>query len=84
MARREEDLAPRLKIVHAERIGRAAEHLVSVVARAAETGFADAAFAHESLSEARRAYVLWQRCLAERNRDLRFTTARLGGHVGVV
>lgn len=60
MARREEDLAPRLKIVHAERIGRAAEHLVSVVARAAETGFADAAFAHESLSEARRAYVLWQ------------------------
>ncbi|MFI0165553.1 hypothetical protein [Streptomyces sp. NPDC017095] len=70
MAAREEELAPRLREVHAERLRRVAAHLVRVVEQVAATGFADESFARESLQEARRAYELWLQCLAERRRDL--------------
>ncbi|MFH8409840.1 hypothetical protein ACH4FX_34435 [Streptomyces sp. NPDC018019] len=70
MAAREEELAPRLREVHAERLRRVAAHLVRVVEQAAARGFADEAFARETLQEAHRAYELWLHCLAERRRDL--------------
>lgn len=70
VAGREEQLRPQLKLVHADRIARTASHLVTVVERVAAAGFIDRRFATESLSEARRAYGLWERCLAERRRDL--------------
>ncbi|MEU1803018.1 hypothetical protein [Streptomyces sp. NPDC019937] len=70
MAGREEELKPRLRAVHDERIGRVATHLVAVVRQAAKSGFAHGEFARESLREAGRAYGLWGRCLAERKRDL--------------
>jgi len=70
MAAREEELAPRLREVHAERLSKVAAHLVCVVEQAAAMGFADETFARESLQEARRAYQLWLQCLAERRRDL--------------
>ncbi|MGA5138795.1 hypothetical protein [Streptomyces azureus] len=70
VAGREEQLRPQLELVHAERIARAATHLVTVVEQVAAAGFADKRFAGESLREARRSYELWQRCLAESRRDL--------------
>ncbi|WP_327332217.1 hypothetical protein [Streptomyces anulatus] len=70
MAAREEELAPRLRDAHAERLGQAADHLVCVVRQAADAGFAEATFAVESIQEARQAYELWLHCLAERRRDL--------------
>ncbi|MFE9562878.1 hypothetical protein ACFYM0_17440 [Streptomyces sp. NPDC006487] len=70
MAAREEELAPRLRDAHAERLDGVAAHLVSVVRQAAAAGFAERAFAVESVAEARRAYELWLQCLAERRRDL--------------
>lgn len=70
MAGREEELEPRLEEAHAERISQLAVHLVAVVERAAESGFADTEFSRESMQEARRACDLWQRCLSERQRDL--------------
>ncbi|MEV2210408.1 hypothetical protein AB0H86_02620 [Streptomyces sp. NPDC050997] len=70
VAGREEQLRPQLKLVHADRIVRVASHLVTVVEQVAAVGFADRRFAGESLREARRSYELWQRCLAERRRDL--------------
>lgn len=39
MAAREEELAPRLRDAHAERLGQAADHLVCVVRQAADAGF---------------------------------------------
>ncbi|MDH6625686.1 hypothetical protein M2271_003497 [Streptomyces sp. LBL] len=71
VAGREEQLRPQLKLVHADRIARVATHLVTVVEQVAAVGFADKEFAGESLREAQRSYELWQRCLAERRRDLR-------------
>ncbi len=70
VAGREEQLRPLLKLVHAERIVRVASHLVTVVDQVASVGFADKRFAGESLREAWHSYELWQRCLAERRRDL--------------
>ncbi|WP_225830425.1 hypothetical protein [Streptomyces sp. NK08204] len=70
VAGREEQLRPQLKLVHAERVARVASHLLAVVEQVAAVGFADRRFASESLHEARRSYELWQRCLAERRRDL--------------
>ncbi|MGW4159209.1 hypothetical protein [Streptomyces sp. NPDC004788] len=70
MAAREEELAPRLREVHAERLRRVAAHLVRVVEEVAAMCFADEAFAQESVDEARRAHELWLQCLAERRRDL--------------
>ncbi|MGW0606662.1 hypothetical protein [Streptomyces sp. NPDC002640] len=69
-AAREEELAPRLREAHAERLREVAVHLVHVVEQVAAVGFADEAFARESAHEARRAHELWVRCLAERRRDL--------------
>ncbi|MGA5411679.1 hypothetical protein ACPCSC_31030 [Streptomyces lavendulocolor] len=69
-AAREEELAPRLREAHAERLREVAAHLVHVVEQVAAVGFADEAFARESAHEARRAHALWVRCLAERRRDL--------------
>ncbi|ROQ35017.1 hypothetical protein EDD98_4071 [Streptomyces sp. PanSC19] len=69
-AAREEELAPRLREAHAERLREVAAHLVHVVEQVAAVGFADEAFAGESAHEARRAHELWVRCLAERRRDL--------------
>lgn len=71
MADREEQLRPLLRHVHSQRIDLVAAHLVTVVEQAAAVGFADERFAGESLHEARNSYELWQRCLAERRRDLR-------------
>ncbi len=71
VAGREEQLRPQLKLVHADRIARAAAHLVAVVDRVAATGFIDRQFTAESLGEAEHAYGLWKACLAERRRDLR-------------
>ncbi|MGW4850523.1 hypothetical protein ACWEPZ_04735 [Streptomyces sp. NPDC004288] len=70
MAAREEELAPQLRETHAKRLGEVAAHLVHVVEQAAAVGFADEAFARESVREARQAHRLWQRCLAERSRQL--------------
>ncbi|MGA5095953.1 hypothetical protein ACPCAC_01130 [Streptomyces lavendulocolor] len=70
LAAREEELAPRLRAAHAERLREVAAHLVHVVEKVAAVGFADEAFARESAHEARRAHALWVRCLAERRRDL--------------
>lgn len=70
LAARGVELAPRLELAHAERISRVAAHLVSVVEGAAKSGFAQEGFARASLSEARRAWALWERCLGERRRDL--------------
>ncbi|MFI1658588.1 hypothetical protein ACH4ZU_27350 [Streptomyces sp. NPDC020472] len=70
IAEREEELAPRLREAHAERLREVAAHLVHVVEQVATVGFADEAFSGESLHEARRAHALWVRCLAERRRDL--------------
>ncbi|MGI5192764.1 hypothetical protein ACQEVY_03740 [Streptomyces sp. CA-288835] len=70
VAGREEQLRPQLRLVHTDRITRAASHLVTMVERVAATGFVDKRFTAESLREAHRAYELWERCLAERRRDL--------------
>jgi len=70
MAGREEQLRPRLEQAHARRIGLVAVHLVAVVELAAATGFAEERSAGEALREAWSSYELWQRCLAERYRDL--------------
>ncbi|MFE1550718.1 hypothetical protein [Streptomyces sp. NPDC058718] len=70
MAAREQELAPQLRETHAKRLGEVAAHLVRVVEHAAAVGFADEAFARESVREARQAHRLWQRCLAERTRQL--------------
>ncbi|MFD9478327.1 MULTISPECIES: hypothetical protein [Streptomyces] len=70
VAARGEELAPRLRNAHAERLGKVADHLVGVVREAAAAGFAERGFAVESVHEARRAYELWLQCLAERRRDL--------------
>ncbi|KPH98273.1 hypothetical protein OV450_0913 [Actinobacteria bacterium OV450] len=70
VAARGEELAPQLRNAHADRIARVADHLVEVVRQAAVPGFAEEAFAAESVREARRAYELWLQCLAERKRDL--------------
>jgi hypothetical protein len=70
VAGREEQLRPQLRLVHTERLTRVASHLVTVVEQVASAGFADKQFAGASLREARHAYELWQRCLAERRRDL--------------
>ncbi|RSS58001.1 hypothetical protein EF912_12230 [Streptomyces sp. WAC07061] len=70
VAARGEELAPQLRNAHADRLARVADHLVEVVRQAAVTGFAEEAFAEESVREARRAYELWLQCLAERKRDL--------------
>ncbi|MFJ7421071.1 hypothetical protein ACIQXD_21000 [Streptomyces uncialis] len=70
VAARGAELAPRLRDAHAERLGDVAAHLVRVVRQAADVGFAEPVFADESVHEARRAYALWLRCLAERKRDL--------------
>ncbi|MFJ3170790.1 hypothetical protein ACIPJK_08385 [Streptomyces roseus] len=70
VAARGEELAPRLRDAHAERLDKVADHVVRVVREAAAAGFAERGFAVESVREARQAYELWLRCLAERNRDL--------------
>ncbi|MBM7057824.1 hypothetical protein [Streptomyces durocortorensis] len=70
MAAREDELAPRLREAHAERLDKVAAHLVRVVEQAAAVGFADEVFAQESVREARHAYELWVQCLKERGRDL--------------
>ncbi|MFE3861733.1 hypothetical protein ACFXPT_15015 [Streptomyces goshikiensis] len=70
MAAREEELAPRLQEAHAARLAVVSEHLVHVVRQAAASGFANEAFATDSVHEARQAYELWLQCLAERKRDL--------------
>ncbi|MFF0158128.1 hypothetical protein ACFYRY_11450 [Streptomyces sp. NPDC005263] len=70
MANRGAELAPQLEKAHRERLSAVAEHLVTVVQRAAMTGFADERFAQESLREARAAHVLWLRCLEQRQHDL--------------
>ncbi|MGW4777639.1 hypothetical protein ACWEPA_13385 [Streptomyces filamentosus] len=70
LAAREEELAPRLRDAHAERLREVAAHLVHVVEQVAVVGFTDEAFPRESAHEARRAHALWVRCLAERRRDL--------------
>ncbi|MFE1873720.1 hypothetical protein ACFW9N_22995 [Streptomyces sp. NPDC059496] len=70
VAARGEELAPQLRHAHADRLARVADHLVGVVRQAAVTGFAEEAFAVESVREARRSYELWLQCLAERKRDL--------------
>ncbi|MFC8533331.1 hypothetical protein ACFUJY_05150 [Streptomyces sp. NPDC057249] len=69
LAAREEELAPRLRDAHAERLREVAAHLVHVVEQVAVVGFTDEAFPRESAHEARRAHALWVRCLAERRRD---------------
>ncbi|MFF2729057.1 hypothetical protein ACFVS9_14280 [Streptomyces sp. NPDC058008] len=70
MSAREDELAPELQETHAKRLDEVAAHLVLVVRQAAAAGFADEAFARESIREARQAHLLWQRCLAERTRQL--------------
>ncbi len=70
LAAREEELAPRLREAHADRLREVAAHLVHVVEQVAAVGFTDEAFAGESVQEARRAHALWGRCLAECRRDL--------------
>ncbi|WP_409472464.1 hypothetical protein [Streptomyces sp. HC307] len=70
MANRGAELAPQLERAHRERLSAVAEHLVTVVQRAAKTGFADERFAQESLREAREAHELWLRCLEQRQHDL--------------
>ncbi|MER6782269.1 MULTISPECIES: hypothetical protein [unclassified Streptomyces] len=70
VAARGEELAPRLRDAHAERLDKVADHLVRVVREAAAAGFAERGFAIESVHEARQAYELWLQCLAERRRDL--------------
>ncbi|WMX44497.1 hypothetical protein [Streptomyces roseicoloratus] len=70
LAAREEELAPRLRAAHAERLREVAAHLVRVVEQVAAVGFTDEVFARESVHEARRAHELWVRSLAERRRDL--------------
>jgi hypothetical protein len=70
IADRGAQLAPQLERAHRERLTTVAEHLVTVVQRAAKTGFADERFAQESLQEAHAAYALWLRCLKQREHDL--------------
>ncbi|MEU2234615.1 hypothetical protein [Streptomyces vietnamensis] len=70
MSAREDELAPELRETHAKRLAEVAAHLVHVVRQAAAAGFADEAFARESIREARHAHRLWRRCLAERTRQL--------------
>ncbi|MFI2435745.1 hypothetical protein [Streptomyces sp. NPDC018693] len=70
MADRGAELTPHLEETHKERISAVAEHLVTVVQRAAKTGFADERFAQDSLREAQAAYALWLRCLGQRQHDL--------------
>ncbi|MFD5410288.1 hypothetical protein [Streptomyces nojiriensis] len=70
VAARGEELAPRLRDAHAERLDKVADHVVHVVREAAAAGFAERGFAVESIHEARRACELWLQCLAERRRDL--------------
>ncbi|MFF3556085.1 hypothetical protein ACFYXL_22070 [Streptomyces tsukubensis] len=70
MAAREDELAPRLRAAHAERIRVVSTHLVRVIRTAAEAGFSDEQSAHDAVDETRRAYELWLECLSERKRDL--------------
>lgn len=70
MAAREEELAPRLQEAHATRMATVSGHLVHVVRQAVASGFADEAFATDSVYEARQTYALWLQCRAERKRDL--------------
>jgi hypothetical protein len=70
MANRGTELRPHLEETHKERISAVAEHLVTVVERAAKTGFADERFVQNSLRETRAAYALWLQCLGQRQHDL--------------
>ncbi|MGW5613096.1 hypothetical protein [Streptomyces sp. NPDC003877] len=51
MANRGAELRPHLEETHKERISAVAEHLVTVVERAAKAGFADERFVQNSLRE---------------------------------
>ncbi|MFH8656291.1 hypothetical protein [Streptomyces afghaniensis] len=70
IADRGAELAPQLEEAHRERLSAVADHLVTVVQRAARTGFADEQFAQKSLREAWAAHALWVRCLEQRQHDL--------------
>ncbi|MEU9041058.1 MULTISPECIES: hypothetical protein [unclassified Kitasatospora] len=67
LAARAEKLPER---AHAERVGRVARHLTTVVDLMVEQGFVDGVFTAAVLEEASSACGLWLRCLAERRRDL--------------
>ncbi|MEU8760026.1 hypothetical protein [Streptomyces sp. NPDC048659] len=69
-AAREEELKPRLRAAHAQRLRQVADHLTDIVEQASRTGFAEEQSARASVEEAGRSYDLWLQCLTERHRDL--------------